>query len=556
MGSGPSGEGGRGSHDETMCRESTFRRDGELESLVTQIAWIRIGGGREGNLVSFFQRAGIEKRRGDRVLPEERTHLWLRSEVRGGGEKGAGRAEKDELIFNKESAGGQGGGVIFIGQRSSEGVDGGVGGDGVKFTAVVRRIDGEVFNRRGGVRGVDRVEVGVEKGPSGEGHGGGPPGDGIEGEIKLDGSGGGVLRDGLSTEGFVACDGGIIRIDRQSERFSHEPGERGENEAYSFHGTIFRGRCGNGQVLVVDYGCRHILGLMRGRNDPGEGVFYLWILGAVLLAVSCLCLSSCANQGGGVALEKKTMVKSREAEGICFLRMKRKFAVILEQDSSSAGALIDGRYVLTAAHGLYDPPSGKGDLRRIQLAVGRSDVSGLDDETADCVVRRESEDMGRLPEDQVWSVAPEYQARLSHHSVRKSSRELVQYDYGFVDLGRDFGRGNSFQLGGAVILKVGDEIRLAGYPGESKRVKGATGQLLFEGGGTVTSIQGSFFGYDLETSKGVSGGPIWVRRGGRRVLVGIHLGSDLGGIKGAVGRVIDEALLDDWRVWVARRKRS
>ncbi len=250
------------------------------------------------------------------------------------------------------------------------------------------------------------------------------------------------------------------------------------------------------------------------------------------------------------------MVPSDQAEGVCFLRMNRNFAVVLGQNSSSAGALIDGRYVLTAAHSLYDPPSEKGRLRSIQLTVGKADVSEVNDETADSVVRRDREDVGRLPQDRVWSVSPEYQAGLTHRSVKKSSKLLVRHDYGFVDLGKDFGQGNSFRLvRAAEFLRVGSVIRVAGYPGESKRVKGATGSKLFEGEGEVTTIQGNLFGYDLETSKGVSGGPVWVERGGRRYLVGIHIGSDIGGIEGAVGRVIDQALLNAWNVWVARRSR-
>jgi len=269
-------------------------------------------------------------------------------------------------------------------------------------------------------------------------------------------------------------------------------------------------------------------------------------------------ISGCSNSGEQnlATLRKKVMVPGRHAEGICFLRMKRKFAVILGRDSSATGALIDGRYVLTAAHSLYDPPSQKGSLRSIQLAVGRADVSKVNDETADSLVRRERGDVGRLPQDQVWSVSPDYRARLTHRSVKKSSVPLVRCDYGFVDLGKNFGRGNSFQLSRtAGHLKVGDVISVAGYPGESKRIKGATGARLFVGAGKVTTIQGSVFGYDLETSKGVSGGPVWMERGGRRSLVGIHLGSDLGGMKGAVGRVIDAALLNDWDAWVGLRKR-
>lgn len=96
-------------------------------------------------------------------------------------------------------------------------------------------------------------------------------------------------------------------------------------------------------------------------------------------------------------------------------------------------------------------------------------------------------------------------------------------------------------------------VFVAGYPGESRRVKGATGKKLFVGEGKVTKVRGSLFGYDLETAKGVSGGPIWMERGGRRLLVGIHLGSDIGGIEGAVGRMIDAALLKDWCEWRRRR---
>ena len=130
---------------------------------------------------------------------------------------------------------------------------------------------------------------------------------------------------------------------------------------------------------------------------------------------------------------------------------------------------------------------------------------------------------------------------------------MIQHDYGFVDLGGEVKGRSSFELGASLSLKVGDVIKVAGYPEGGARVHGANGNRLFQASGKVTAVTANLFSYDVVTARGISGAPVWVERGGRRVLVGVHVRSDFGGEKGAMARRVDSALIRDWNRWRSRR---
>ena len=234
--------------------------------------------------------------------------------------------------------------------------------------------------------------------------------------------------------------------------------------------------------------------------------------------------------------------------GVCFLKANRKFAVVLDQTASATGVLLDGRYVLTAGHNLFNASYPWGRVERIGVEIGKAHAG-----EAEVVVRGGKVEQGVIPAGGVWTVSPSFKWSPSTWLKPAASNEMIQHDYGFVDLGEGFRRSSHFTLSKGFQLKVGDVVRVAGYPGDSKRVKGATGTQLFEGKGQVTAVGGNLFSYNIVTAKGLSGAPVWVERGGRKVVVGVHVGSDFGGKKGAVARTVNRRLIQDWKAWKSLR---
>lgn len=266
-------------------------------------------------------------------------------------------------------------------------------------------------------------------------------------------------------------------------------------------------------------------------------------LGALAFGVS-LCLSACSPSSGERSLVEMKRVREVKGAlgGVCSLNFKAGSG-FFGKYSRSSGCLIDGRYVLTTAHSLVELNLAK--VTGVEVVVGQADVSRRD---------------GNLVGDGGWEISSEYLARqgLLKGTYESSSDGLIRCDYCLVDLGKRLGGGNSFRFleraGRSVV--VGDRVKVAGYPGDAKRLPGATGKHLYEAEGRITEVKGNLFGYQVETAKGMSGGPVWVEKGGQRFLVGIHVGSDLAGIGGAVALAVNESFLREWDGWVMDRSDS
>ena len=224
--------------------------------------------------------------------------------------------------------------------------------------------------------------------------------------------------------------------------------------------------------------------------------------------------------------------------GVCFLKVNRRIGSLLKQDGRATGALVAGRFVITAAHNIVDAPYPLGRVDFIEVAVGE-------------VQAREGSTI--VPAKDSWSLAPRFHWRPKTIGDPWGSSFMIQHDYGFVDLGGEVKGRSSFELGASLSLKVGDVIKVAGYPEGGARVHGANGNRLFQASGKVTAVTANLFSYDVVTARGISGAPVWVERGGRRVLVGVHVGSDFGGEKGAMARRVDSALIRDWNRRRSRR---
>lgn len=190
----------------------------------------------------------------------------------------------------------------------------------------------------------------------------------------------------------------------------------------------------------------------------------------------------------------------------------------------ATGAIIDGRHVVTAAHNLVNCELGALKSVEVEHGGGRFQI----DRSAS----------GRLP----WTVASLYRTREATGSHLMSDEALVRHDFAFLKADSRMTEGGVFQLdqGMASRIGVGDEVQVAGFPG---------GGAIRKASGRVTVVSGNLFGYGIRTGKGLSGAPVWIERGRVKFLVGIHVGSDLAGIEGAVARRVDEELIREFRRW-------
>jgi V8-like Glu-specific endopeptidase len=215
-------------------------------------------------------------------------------------------------------------------------------------------------------------------------------------------------------------------------------------------------------------------------------------------------LSSCAHQKGAQI--------TNERSGVCRVQA-RGDGGLFGRNGKGTGALIDGRYAITAAHNLLDDDMG---------AVDSVEVNGV-------LAKR-------------WEVASAYRAKQRTGEFKKSERELLEHDFGFIDLGQESATEEGFHMAlpAPPLISVGQQVKVAGYP---------LGGSMVGGSGRITAVRGSFFRYEVGTEKGMSGAPVWIEQKGQKRLVGIHLGSDLVGLEGAVARRIDRPVMREWAQW-------
>ena len=283
--------------------------------------------------------------------------------------------------------------------------------------------------------------------------------------------------------------------------------------------------------------------------------FRIWILVSLSVVFGLLgCTRSSSHKRPSQADQK--MSPSGVIEGLCFLRMNRKYAAFFDQIAISTGVLLDRRYVLTAGHNLFNASYPWGRIESIEIAVGREDISGITLDELDGQVSGGKVEQGVIPADGIWTVAPKFHWSPSTWLKPSVSNQMIQHDYGFIDMGKGFQGQSVFTLGGSgeAELKVGDLVKVAGYPGDARRVRGATGERLYYAEGRVTALKENLFSYSVVTAKGLSGAPVWVEKGRKKIIVGVHVGSDFGGEKGAVARIVDSNLIRDWNLWKGRRE--
>ena len=189
-------------------------------------------------------------------------------------------------------------------------------------------------------------------------------------------------------------------------------------------------------------------------------------------------------------------------------------------ETSGSAALIDGRYLITAAHNVADYPAGN-RMSQIRVSCNARDVTS---ETVDVTLDR------RAIESRVS--IPRYAWR-AHHRDRK-----YEFDYAFIDLQESLASANRFSLDPDVVPRVGETLFIGGYPGGVI----SNQRTLHAGSGKVVGIDGNLITYDIETANGNSGGPLWVVRDGRMYVVAVH-------VNYSTGRLLNAGFHEEWARW-------
>lgn len=229
--------------------------------------------------------------------------------------------------------------------------------------------------------------------------------------------------------------------------------------------------------------------------------FLFLICGAASLLLASYATLPISVEGPG------EMFPDNVPSNICYLRTVRSVRILgIRKGFNSAGTLIEGQYLVTAAHNLYD--SWRTKLLSVQISCKGSD--------------------GNVVTSVVGKSGIEKSRKVSHYDRGFST------DYAFLKLDAPVPVVESIKLNRSA--KIGDipAIEVAGYPG---------GVLKYGAGNVVhPTPNDSTFYYEVDTAKGMSGGPVWATHQDVRSLVGIHVS------KGRA-RVVDGELIDDFERW-------
>ena len=195
-----------------------------------------------------------------------------------------------------------------------------------------------------------------------------------------------------------------------------------------------------------------------------------------------------------------------------------------------SAALIDGRYLLTAAHNLFNYPFSS--LTSLSVTCGEKDINNSEADIT--LTKYELERAIHIPR---------YESRLFNKSKK------YEYDYAFVDLGKVISDQRSFTLDhtdyflsvepGSLPLKVA----IGGYPGG----KISDGNAMYIGRGNSTNADLNLVHYNVRTATGNSGGPVWYESNGKYYIAAVHVAN-------STGRLVNLTLISDWDSWIAKTR--
>lgn len=233
------------------------------------------------------------------------------------------------------------------------------------------------------------------------------------------------------------------------------------------------------------------------------------LIACFALGAMAIILPSCATTDPVRIDNPQELFPDHVPSNICYLRTVRAVRLFgFRSGYNSAGTLIEGKYLVTAAHNLYDSWRTK----LISVQVSCKDENGT---VVTSVVDRSGIE----------------QTRNAGHYDRK-----FPTDYAFLKLNNPLAVKESVTLNPAARIDEIDTIEVAGYPG---------GKLKYGAGDVKKPIlDDSTFYYSVDTAKGMSGGPVWAIHHGVGSLVGVHVSEGR-------ARVVDSRLINDFENWKA-----
>jgi len=212
-------------------------------------------------------------------------------------------------------------------------------------------------------------------------------------------------------------------------------------------------------------------------------------------------------------------------ESVCHLRVFRD-RLFGDSYFFSSAAVYRGRYLLTAAHNVAS--NSTSGVRTIDASCGTAEftVAGID--------------FPALGRDAVWVPA--------RYSMTRRLPRRHCTDIAVVRLPQPLTSEQRFAL---AAYRSDGMVTVAGYPGGYRGAPEAMdANHLFAGSAASRAENAYLVNYDVLTSTGVSGGPVWEVRDGQPTIVAVHVG---GTDRTARGRVITEplraeidAVIDAW----------
>ncbi|HEY0014695.1 MAG TPA: trypsin-like serine protease [Longimicrobium sp.] len=171
----------------------------------------------------------------------------------------------------------------------------------------------------------------------------------------------------------------------------------------------------------------------------------------------------------------------------------------------SSGALLDNNLLLTAGHN-YASPSAPWSVvsdRWVQCGVGFA---------------------GRTTDNPLWQLRSGFDRKRQVRNPPDYEYHVYGRDYALVSLTNHVPWSSAFEFPDERSLQLvdGDTVWVAGYSAENPN----DGSILYHGRTIVRNVTTDTFEYELNTERGVSGGPVWVVRDGKFILVGIHVAAD------------------------------
>lgn len=179
-------------------------------------------------------------------------------------------------------------------------------------------------------------------------------------------------------------------------------------------------------------------------------------------------------------------------DAACRFQVIRKRAWLFSGSYFSSGAHIGGGVILTAGHNLHS-----------------STMSVVEDVSVECGVAKHKDGAGHI----------DHFTRSSIAVVPGYHWDDFQRDTAIIHVANP--PPAAFEVAADDLqLQKGDEVHLSGFPGDGYT---PNGEFLFSAAGKIVAVDPTFIVYAITTATGNSGGPVWIEKDGRFIVVGVHV---------------------------------